>query len=286
MIDLHVHTTMSDGTFSPEDVVALALQKKLRAIAITDHDTVAGVLRARSEGERLGLEVVPGVEISTQWPQGILHILGYFIHTGQPALLEALDTLRADRRNRVSEIVDRLNHHSVAITAEEVIDEAVGGVPGRPHVASLLVRKGHVHTVQEAFDRFLGKGAPAYVPKRKLPPEQALHVIARAGGLAVLAHPYSLYESDPRRLEGMVRELMENGLQGMEVYCPKHTPKQTEQFLALTRKLDLAVTGGTDFHGEIKPDIELGRLPSEQTIPYSLLERLRQRHELTGKIEQ
>jgi 3',5'-nucleoside bisphosphate phosphatase len=283
MIDLHVHTNMSDGTFSPEEVVALALREGLRAIAVTDHDTVGGVRRAQSEGMRLGLEVVAGVEISTQWPKGILHILGYFIDPEQAALLDVLDSLRRDRKNRVNDIVARLNDHSLAITAQEVNDEAVGGVPGRPHVAGLLVRKGHAETVQEAFDLYLGRGAPAYVPKRKLPPEQALQLIARAGGLAVIAHPYSLYEADPERLEDIMRELMRHGLQGIEVFCPKHTPEQTQQFLALAEKLDLAVSGGTDFHGEIKPDIALGRFPSEQTVPCSVLDRLRDRHRLVTK---
>jgi predicted metal-dependent phosphoesterase TrpH len=283
MIDLHVHTNMSDGTFSPEEVVGLALQKGLQAIAITDHDTVAGVRRAQAEGLKLGVDVIAGVEISTQWPQGILHILGYFIDPEQSALLDVLDTLRADRKNRVDEIVARLNDHSLAITAQEVNDEAVGGVPGRPHVASLLVRKGHVNTVQDAFDRFLGRGAPAYVPKKKLPPEQALQVIVRAGGLAVLAHPYSLYEPNVDRLEDMVRELMRQGLQGIEAHCPKHTPEQTAQFLALAEKLGLAVSGGTDFHGKVKPDIELGRLPSDKTLPCSILENLRDRHNRLAK---
>lgn len=278
MIDLHVHTNMSDGTFSPEEVVRLALSRGMRALAITDHDTVAGVRRAQSEGSRIGVEVIAGVEISTQWTGGILHILGYFILPEQLELLEALNCLRRDRRRRVVEIVARLNDHDVSMTADEVNHEAVGGVPGRPHVASLLVRKGHAETVQDAFDRYLGKGAPAYVPKRKLSPEEALHVIIRAGGIPVMAHPYSLDEADPAQLEAIVRGLMSHGLRGIEVYYPRHTPEQTAEFSSLARKLDLAVTGGTDFHGEIKPDIELGVFPSGHTMPLSMLDDLRMRH--------
>jgi len=286
MIDLHVHTNMSDGTFSPEEVVHLALRKRLQAIAITDHDTVGGVIRGQAEGRRLGLEVIAGVEISTQWTGGILHILGYFIHPERSELLQALDSLTRDRQRRVVEIVARLKEQAVSLTAEEVGHEAVGGVPGRPHVASVMVRKGHVGTVQEAFDRYLGKGAPAYVPKRKLPPEKALHLIARAGGIAVMAHPYSLNEADPERLEEIVRQLMSHGLAGMEVYCPRLTPGQTAEFLALARKLDLAVTGGTDFHGRIKPDLELGVFPDGHTVPYWLLESLRERHAVSRGTEQ
>ncbi|MBI4964332.1 MAG: PHP domain-containing protein [Desulfomonile tiedjei] len=282
MIDLHVHTSMSDGTFSPEEVVQIAMEKGLRAIAITDHDTTAGVRRGQRKGAEIGVEVISGVEISTEWPNGILHLLGYFVCPEDRDLLQALDSLKKDRQERILKIVSRLNGQNVSVTVEEVAQEAVGGVPGRPHVANLIVKKGHVATLQEAFDRYLGKGAPAYVEKKKLSPLEAMQLIANAGGVPVLAHPYSLEEPDADELEKIVRRLMRNGLKGIEVYYPKHTPEQTDVFLDLCRKLDLAATGGTDFHGAVKPDVELGTFPGGKTLPCSMLEELKKK-EQTGR---
>jgi len=277
MIDLHVHTSMSDGTFSPEEVVQVAQQKGLAAIAITDHDTVAGVRRGQTKGAELGIEVVSGVEISTEWPNGILHMLGYFVNAEDTALLTALDSLKKDRQERILKIVSKLNDHNVPVGADEVDQEAVGGVPGRPHVANLIMRKGHVATRQEAFDRYLGKGAPAYVEKKKLSPLEAMQLIANAGGVPVLAHPYSLDEPDARELEQILRRLMLTGLKGIEVYYPQHTAEQTDLFLHLAKKLDLAVTGGTDFHGANRPDVEIGVFPGGKTLPCSILEELKKK---------
>lgn len=190
MIDLHVHTTMSDGTLSPAEVVRYACGKGLKAIAVTDHDTVAGIGPAQSEGATSGLEVIAGVEISAEWATGIMHILGYFIRPDDSDLLARLAWLSKGRRERIPLILDKLRELGVHVTEQEVDKEAVGGVPGRPHVANIMVRKGYVSTLQDAFDRFLRKGAPAYVVKTKLKPEKAIHAITKAGGVPVLAHPY------------------------------------------------------------------------------------------------
>jgi hypothetical protein len=283
VIDLHVHTSMSDGTFTPEEVVRIAADRGLSAIAITDHDTVAGVLRGKRKGAELGIEVVSGVEISTEWPEGILHMLGYFVSVEDRDLLQALDSLKQNRQERIFKIVSKLNDHNVSVTVDEVDQEAVGGVPGRPHVAKVIVRKGHVETLQEAFDRYLGKGAPAYVEKKKLSPVEAIQLITNAGGIPVLAHPYSLDEHDPRGLEQIVRELMTSGLKGIEVYYPKHTPDQTELFLRLAEKLGLAVTGGTDFHGANTPEVRIGTLPGGKTLSYSILEELKKKRDAEPK---
>jgi hypothetical protein len=274
MIDLHVHTSMSDGTFSPDEVVEIALQRGLRAIAITDHDTMAGVGRAQERGAELGIEIISGVEISTEWPSGILHMLGYFVCVEDPELLRTLDSLRKDRQERILKIVSKLNDRDVSVTVDEVDREAVGGVPGRPHVANLMLRKGHVATLQEAFDRYLGKGAPAYVEKKKLSPVEAMQLIANSGGVPVLAHPYSLDEPDADELEQIFRRLTLSGLKGIEVYYPQHTPDQTAVFLRLAQKLGLVVTGGTDFHGANKPEVEMGVFPGGATLPYTILDEL------------
>lgn len=277
MIDLHVHTTMSDGTVSPREVVRLAALKGLQAIAITDHDTVAGVAPAQEEGRVEHVEVVAGVEISSQWEGGILHVLGYFVSLENLQLRNSLKYLQRGRIERVPKILSKLKDQDVIVTVDEVHREAQGGVPGRPHVANVLLHKGSVRTLQEAFDRYLKRGAPAYVEKVKLPPAEAIRVIVEAEGVPVLAHPYSLNQADPRLLERTLRSLIDLGLQGIEVYYPKHTPQQTNVYLDLASRLDLVVTGGTDFHGTNKPAVKLGMFPGQGPMPYSLLEGLKSR---------
>jgi 3',5'-nucleoside bisphosphate phosphatase len=277
MIDLHVHTTMSDGTFTPEEVVSLAARRSLKAIAITDHDTVAGVAPAQAEGERICVEVVPGVEISTQWPGGILHILGYFVRPDDPRLIESLGYLVEKREERVPQIVSLLRENGVWITDKEVERESAGGVPGRPHVARVMLHRGVVRSVQEAFDRYLKRGAPAYVEKVKLGPRTAIELITSAGGVPVMAHPYSLNAVTPKHLEDVLSELIQAGLMGIEAYYPRHSREQTVMYVELARKLGLATTGGTDFHGANKPDIKLGVIPGQPPLPYGLLQKLKER---------
>jgi len=275
MIDLHVHTTNSDGTLTSVEVVSLAAAKGLQAIAITDHDTVAGVGKAQETGMQVGLEVVSGVEISVQCDRGILHILGYFVRPDHAELIEVLDTLRQGREERTPKIVTKLRGLKLAVSLQEVNEEAANGVPGRPHIARVLKRKNYVRTLQEAFDRYLKRGAAAYVPKRKLQPDEALRIIKAAGGIPVMAHPYSLPGKGAGSLETAIKRLIPLGLRGIEAYYPKHTPEQTELFLELGRKYGLLITGGTDFHGANKPGIELGVIPGNSPLPYSLLESLK-----------
>jgi len=277
MIDLHVHTNISDGTLSPEEVVRLAAAKGIRAIAVTDHDTVSGIARAQAEGLSAGVEIVPGLEVSTQWEHGILHVLGYFMDPHDTYLIRTLDYLRQGRQERIPKIIEKLRQCSVEISEGEVYEESVGGVPGRPHVANVLVQKNYAKTLQDAFDRYLKRGAPAYVEKTKLPMYEAMRVISASGGLPVLAHPHSLNENDANRLETFVRDLQNHGLKGIEVYYSAHSAEQTELYLNLATRLSLAVTGGTDFHGSNRPGIELGRLPCGKLLPYSLLENLKNR---------
>lgn len=274
MIDLHVHTTMSDGTLTPEEVVGLATQAGLSAIAITDHDTVSGVAAAQQHSNGTGVLVIPGVEISTQWDHGTLHCLGYFMNTYHPELLRVLRYLVRARIERVPQILEKLQAQDVNISLEDVRSEVREGVPGRPHVANALMRKGVVRSIQEAFDRFLRKGAPAYVEKVKLSPADAIRTVITAGGVPVLAHPYSLKLDDPEMLGNALRDLVDLGLQGIEVYHPEHTREQTKLYRDLAARFNLAVTGGTDFHGANKPTAKLGFIPDQEPLPYSLVEKL------------
>jgi 3',5'-nucleoside bisphosphate phosphatase len=279
MIDLHVHTKASDGTLSPEEVVRHAASKGLKAIAITDHDTLDGLPRAQFEGARHGIEVISGIEISAHWDNGILHILGYYVDLEHAGLKKSLDFLQNGRHERIPKIILKLAAHKIHISPAEVEFEVSGGVPGRPHVANVMVKKGYVKNVQEAFDLYLKRGAPAYVDKAKLSPTEAMRVIADAAKLCVLAHPYSLDIESPEQFERIIKTFMPYGLRGIEAYYPKHTSSQTEFFLNMASKLNLAVTGGTDFHGSNKPEIEIGTWPEIGALPYSILLDLKKKIE-------
>jgi len=268
---------MSDGTLTPEEVVSLAMEAGLSAIAITDHDTVSGVAAAQQHSNGTGVLVIPGVEISTRWDHGILHCLGYFVNMYHPELQRVLSYLVQARIERVPKILEKLQDQDVSLSLEDVRFEVKEGVPGRPHVANALMRKGVVRSIQEAFDRFLRKGAPAYVEKVKLSPAEAIGAIITAGGVPVLAHPYSLKLDDPEILGHTLRDLVDLGLQGIEVYYPEHTREQTDLYRDLAARFNLAVTGGTDFHGANKPTAKLGFIPDQEPLPYSLVEELASR---------
>jgi len=275
-IDLHTHTTASDGSNLPEKLVELASRRGLAAIAVTDHDTVDGVPAAQNAGPQFGVEVVAGVEISAAVGEipGVMHILGYFIDVHDEALTRSLGWMRARRKARNPEIIRRLNGLGIGLTLAEVETYAGGGQVGRPHIARALVDRGVVASIQEAFDRYLRKGGPASVEKEKLAPDAAIRAIRGAGGVAVLAHPYQLQLGDGDALEACLRSLVEKGLGGIECHYICHTPARTRRYLELARKYGLAVSGGSDFHGDTTPDIPLG-LALE--IPYRLIDGLREK---------
>ncbi|MFP4476334.1 MAG: PHP domain-containing protein [Desulfatibacillaceae bacterium] len=282
-IDLHVHTTASDGTDSPAGILDLAHGLGLSAVAITDHDTVEGAREALRERPRDGLAFVPGVEISVSVPdpyadaKGTLHILGYFIDVNHHTLTRSLNILQEARANRNPQIIERLHRMGLDLSYEEVLDSAGGGQLGRPHIAQMMVAKGVVPDIQAAFSNYLGKGRPAYVEKYRLGVEEALSVILEAGGLPVLAHPFSL-KMEGDRLDSFVSGLADLGLRGIEVYYPEHSEKQVAAYLALVEKYGLLATGGTDFHGSRKPNISLGKGKGNLHIPYDLYEELLAEH--------
>jgi predicted metal-dependent phosphoesterase TrpH len=199
-VDLHLHTTASDGVMTPSEIVRYAKSKGLQAIAITDHDTIEGLEEGLLEGEKIGFEVVPGVEISAEHSPGSMHLLGYFLDIHHPLLKGKLDYLQKARAERNPKIIENLNRLGVRISYEEVVKASGGGQVGRPHFAQVLIEKGYVRSFQEAFDRFLKKGAPAYVDKVRFKPEQAISFIKESGGVAVLAHPKTLGMNSTLRL--------------------------------------------------------------------------------------
>ncbi len=248
MVDLHVHTTRSDGTLTPRQVVEMAARLGLRAVAITDHDSVEGNPEALAAGREFGIPVVPGVEISVRWEGVTFHLLGYGIHRLTPDVVRTFQRLIESRNARNPRMVEKLRALGIEITLEEVEAAAQGGVVGRPHFAQVLVRKGAVKSAQEAFDRLIGRGQPAYVDKARLPPAEACRLIREAGGIPVLAHPGLLETRHPALVPRLVEHLLDLGLAGIEAYYSQHTPAQVARYRALARSHGLLVTGGSDFH--------------------------------------
>ncbi|MEW5737146.1 MAG: PHP domain-containing protein [Thermodesulfobacteriota bacterium] len=277
-IDLHIHSTASDGSETPREILSRARALHLRAIAITDHDTVDGAREALAAGIPDSLGFATGVEFSAEIPpsyaqNGTLHILGYFMDLDHPDLGHALSLCQEARSGRNPKIMERLREMGVPITLAEVEKVAGSGQVGRPHIARVLVQKGVVKTVDEAFTRYIGKGKPAYVGKFRLAAEEAIRVIRRSGGVPVLAHPFSLEMADAE-LFRLADELSRMGLGGIEAYYPGHGPDLTKKYLELARRLGLVATGGTDYHGKSKPEIGLGFGKGDLFIPYDLFEKL------------
>lgn len=258
MIDLHTHSTCSDGTLRPTELVRAAKAAGLTHMALTDHDTVSGLAEARAEAARQGIEFLGGLEISAELQPGTMHILGYGFDESSTELLGKLEVVQRARRERNPKIVQKLNDLGFDLTMEEIESEAGGTVVGRPHFAAVMVRKGLVASTQEAFDAFLAKGKPAYENKVRLSPEESIATIRDAGGVAVLAHPLQMKARDEAELEAMIERLVQAGLQGLECHYRNHTPEDTAMLLSLARTLGLFPTGGSDFHGANRPKIHLG----------------------------
>jgi 3',5'-nucleoside bisphosphate phosphatase len=268
-VDLHCHSTASDGTESPAQVARLAVQSGLSALALTDHDTVAGIAEAAEAARGAGLDFLPGIEISCEYPHpGTMHLLGYGVNADSPVLRNLTKTLIAGRDNRNPKIIAKLRELGVAITMEEVENEAGGNVLGRPHIAAILLRKGYVSSIKQAFDKYLAPGGLAYYDKERLTASQAIGMVLECGGLAVLAHPAQLRTENDAQLERVVKDLIDVGLAGIEVIHSDHDDVMLAKYTRLADRYGLVKTGGSDFHGKNKKDIELGvagnrRIPRE-----------------------
>ncbi len=243
-IDLHTHSTASDGLLSPADLVHLASSIGLTTLGLTDHDSTLGIDEARAAGERDGVDVVPGIELSCTVSAGELHMLGYFIDHQSADLQSTLSEFREGRRDRVARIVERLHGAGVAVDLDRVRELGSGGSVGRAHVARALVESGEVSSMDEAFERYLARGRPGYVERPRLTPSGAVELVHRAGGVAVLAHPFTVTE-----LDTTLTELVENGLDGLEVYYSLYNSDQRARLARLAHDFGLVPTGGSDFHG-------------------------------------
>lgn len=281
MIDLHAHSNASDGSDAPAELIARAARAGLDALALTDHDTIEGIGEAQLAADRHGVHLVPGCELSCTVEQGAMHLLvyflsGHFVAGGPGPLQDRLAGLQAGRLTRNARIASTLTENGLPVTEEEIAAEAGTGSVGRPHIAAVLVRKGHVGSIQEAFDQWLAYGRPAYFARDRLTPAEAIALAHASGAVAVLAHPTTL-GLEPPALEAFVGELTGLGLDGLECEYGRYTPDERASFRALAERFTLCPTGGSDYHGTYKPDLALGTGTGDLAVPDQLLTALEAR---------
>jgi predicted metal-dependent phosphoesterase TrpH len=278
VIDLHTHSTSSDGSDPPETVVELAVEAACSAIALTDHDTFEGLDRARRRAEELGIALVAGCEVSCVAPRsGVMHVLAYFVDTDESPLAEELVRLRDDRRTRNLALAERLASLGIPVTYQMAVERAgsEAGV-GRPHFAAAMVAVGAADSMEDAFDRVLGNDRPGYIPKARLSGKDVASLIRDSGGVAVLAHPYSL-GFDGTQLAGAVGELAESGFGGIEATYGRYSKRQRNQLKNLAKRFDLVATGGSDYHGESTPDLAVGTGTGDLKVADGILADLESR---------
>jgi predicted metal-dependent phosphoesterase TrpH len=270
--DMHIHTTASDGSYSPTQIVDAAAAAGLSGIAITDHDCTDGFAEAEEAGKRLGIRVLPGVEISLDFVNNT-HLLAFFPGGYNPEFIDAIAELKRYRDERLPKIIAKLCEMGYPISVEEIREQAGSGLTGRPHIAKAMVKKKYASSIQEAFDKFLASSSPAYIQKKKFRPEDAISLINKYNGVPVLAHPITM-DFDLDLLEGQIKIWKGLGLKGLETLYSEYTPDQQHYITAMAERLDLMKTGGTDFHGSSKPSIKLGWGKGDLRIPIELFDRV------------
>lgn len=276
-IDLHVHSTFSDGSMTPTELVRYARRKGLSAMALTDHDAINGLEEATAAGDTLGVEIVAGVELSVKHGDCALHLLGYLFRRMDQALLLALHHLQEGRLARNKVILDNLDRLGIHIDHQELEAISGHGRGGRPHIARLMVEKGAVENMEEAFVRYLAKGGLAYAPRLVFQAKEAIAMINHAGGIAVLAHPRQLAKAG-EDVTAIITSLKKMGLAGIEVYYPSHSRQFRRKLMTLAKSLDLLPTGGSDYHGTIRPGTTLAG-GKNCTVPMNVLEKMKRRQE-------
>ncbi len=276
-VDLHTHSTASDGSLTPRELVKLACNSKLSAIALTDHDTVDGLDEAEQAAKEFGIEFIRGCELSSKYNSYCVHIVGLFLPENlenYPHFMTALAEFQKNRDNRNCGMVEKLNALGIKISLEELQSKAGGDIIGRPHFAQLLCEKKIVHSEAEAFDKYLAKDKLAYVPRKSVTAHKAVSLLKSIDALSVLAHP-KLIKCSHKELDTLVSELKELGLSAIEVYHSSHSQKDERELVGLAKKYDLQISGGSDFHGNPKPKIQLGKGKGGLRIPYFVLEKLK-----------
>jgi len=273
MIDLHMHSTFSDGSLKPAQLVEEGARIRLKGMALTDHDSTAGVPQFMAACAAQGVVGIPGVEISAEIAKGTMHVLGYHVDRDCRELEGVLEQIRDGRESRNRKILGKLCAAGLELTWDEVAAFAGEDVVGRPHFAQALLAKGYVSSKDAAFELYLAKGRPAYVDRFRLPPRESIATILAAGGVPVLSHPFTL-DLSQKALKDTVTELKSYGLAGLEVYYSEHTPEMTKQYLSLCASLGLVATGGSDFHGDVNPKVSMGTGFGQLCVPDDVLENL------------
>ena len=268
--DLHVHTVYSDGAYTPDDVITQCVARGVDTVAITDHDTVDGVIPTMEIGRRAGVRVVPGVEMTAYVDATEIHVIGLFLYPDGGGLRPVIEGTRRTRGARTERMVELLRRLDVDITLEDVLRVANGGVPGRPHVARALIRCGAVSSVAEAFDRYIGNDGPAHVPKHLLSPAAAAAAIHRGGGVSIVGHPGVGLPDD------LVRQVIADGAQGIEVYHPLNSPEQERSYLRMAQELKVLVSGGSDSHGTLREATHIGAVRLDDGLVQQLEQRARE----------
>lgn len=276
MIDLHVHSTASDGTFSPSELVSYALAKGLRAFALTDHDSVSGLAEATEAASGTSLEVIKGIEFSTVWKGSDVHIVGLDIHPDRPDFRSALDRFLSSRDLRNIRMMEKMQKDGIPISLDKMQERFGDTVLTRAHIARFLMEAGYVSQISEAFDRYLSPGCPYYIEREKVTPQMAVSLIASTGGIPILAHPM-LYHFSDEKLRELILSLKEYGLMGIEAIYSTYSAEEETYVRHLAEEMDLCLSGGSDFHGGNKPGLDLGCGYGHLSVPYELLDKLRER---------
>lgn len=261
--DLHLHTIYSDGSYRPQDVIKMALKEKIKTIAISDHDTLKGIEPGIDYAEDKNIEVIPAIEFSTFIDKAEIHILGYFIDYKDPIFKKRVSKIFDSRKTRAKKMVELLNQEGVEISFKEVMNIAGDDYIGRPHLAQAMVKKGYIESIKDAFTKqYIGNNGKSYVEKFKITPKEAIKLIKDNGGIPVLAHPVFISHGEPMKEKG-IKELQETGLMGIEVFHSKHDNNTKKYYKKIAGKLNLIITGGSDFHGENSPGVKIGDIRLE-----------------------
>lgn len=275
-IDLHLHSTASDGSDNPGDLVRRAVEFGLTSMALTDHDTQEGLAEAELAAGRVDIELIPGVELSLEFDGGGMHLLVLWLEPGPGPLQDRLEVLRHGRNRRNAGIVEALNDAGLELSLDEVVARSGGGSVGRPHVAAVMVDKGYVPDMASAFDEWLGRGKPGYVERERLTPADALTLARQSGAVPILAHPHTLGITGARAMSDLLTDLRRHGLVGLEAIYSSYRQHERDGYVDLARRFDLVPSGGSDYHGTFKQGLDLGSGYGDLLVPDRLLDELRQ----------
>lgn len=275
IIDLHTHSTASDGSDSPARVVELAVEAGIGTLALTDHDTQEGLAEAEMAAARSAIELIPGVELSLQFDTGGMHLIVLWLEPGRGPLQDRLQGLQDGRGSRNEQIVELLVTAGMPLTIDEVLEEAGGGTVGRPHIAAVMMRRGYVPDIRTAFDVWLGAGRPAYVGRLRLGPDEAISLARQSGAVPVLAHPHTLGITTAPAMAELLTELKRSGLVGLEAHYSSYRAHERAGYADLARRFELLSSGGSDYHGSYKPGLSIGTGYGDLAVPGELVDRLR-----------